>query len=41
VLQDPTDPLSIRADLQIGDNSHPNAAGYLVMADAIDLNLLK
>ena len=41
VLQDPTDPLSIRADLQIGDNSHPNAAGYQVMADAIDLNLLK
>lgn len=40
-LRDPSDPLQINPALQIGDNLHPNAAGYKAMADAVDLDLFK
>ena len=38
VVQDPGNPLRIRADLT-GDFVHPNSTGYKLMAEAIDLKL--
>lgn len=38
VVQDPQNPLRIRADLT-GDYVHPNTRGYRLMGDAIDLGL--
>lgn len=38
-LQDPTNPLRLRPELDSGDHLHPDDAGYEVMADAIELSL--
>jgi lysophospholipase L1-like esterase len=40
VVQDPQNPLRIRADLT-GDYVHPNTRGYRLMGDAIDLGLFR
>ncbi len=40
-LRDPNDPQQINPALHIGDNLHPNAAGYKAMAHAVDLDLFK
>ena len=37
--RDPAAPTKFKADLQMGDNLHPNAAGYEAMAAAVDLGL--
>jgi lysophospholipase L1-like esterase len=37
---DPARPGYIKAEFDKGDHLHPNAAGYKVMADSIDLTLL-
>ncbi len=39
-VQDPAEPLSIRADLT-RDHVHPNSAGYKLIADSINLDLFK
>jgi len=39
-VRDPADPQRLRPDLDTGDHLHPSAAGYRVMGDAIDLQLL-
>ncbi|KAA2252700.1 SGNH/GDSL hydrolase family protein [Solihabitans fulvus] len=39
-LADPADPGRLRADDDFGDHLHPNAAGYLAMAKAVDLDRL-
>jgi len=39
--RDPVNPKHMRDDLQIGDHLHPNDNGYKIMADAIDLALLR
>ncbi|RJQ79231.1 SGNH/GDSL hydrolase family protein [Pseudonocardiaceae bacterium YIM PH 21723] len=39
-VADPADPERIRPDLQAGDWLHPNDAGYLVMAQAVNPDLL-
>lgn len=38
--RDPAHPSRLRADVDGGDHLHPSAAGYRIMADAIDLSLL-
>ena len=38
VTRDPADPSKLRADVDGGDHLHPSAAGYRLMADAIDLS---
>jgi lysophospholipase L1-like esterase len=40
VMQDPSDPKSMRSDLNSGDHLHPNDLGYQTMANAIDLDAL-
>jgi len=40
VARDPNRPSHIQAAFDSGDHLHPNDAGYKVMADAIDLQLL-
>ncbi len=40
VTRDPADPSRLLAAYDSGDHLHPNAAGYHVMADAIDLSTL-
>jgi lysophospholipase L1-like esterase len=40
VVQDPASPLSMRKDLT-RDFVHPNSTGYKLLAESIDLNLLK
>ncbi|MBX6364869.1 MAG: SGNH/GDSL hydrolase family protein [Gemmatimonadetes bacterium] len=40
-LRDPADPTRLRPDADTGDHLHPNAAGYRMMADAIDLALFR
>ena len=39
-LRDPLDPDRLNPAFDSGDHLHPNAAGYAVMAAAVDLNLL-
>ena len=39
IVADPNDPDRLRADLQVGDNLHPNAAGQRAMGEAISLSL--
>lgn len=41
VMRSPNDSTRLRADGDSGDHLHPNAFGYRVMADAIDLSLFK
>lgn len=41
VMADPANPKRLRADLQTGDNLHPNAKGETVMGDAIPLSLFR
>lgn len=38
-MKDPANPLRIRGDYQIGDNLHPDDAGYAVMANTIDAQI--
>jgi len=40
VTRDPANPRHIRAEFDSGDHLHPNAAGYRVMAESVDLALL-
>ena len=40
-VRDPAHPARMREELQTGDHLHPNAAGYKVMADSIDLSVFK
>jgi len=40
-VQDPAHPSKLRADFDVGDHLHPNAAGYEAMAAAVDLGLFK
>ncbi|NUZ07083.1 GDSL-type esterase/lipase family protein [Piscinibacter koreensis] len=41
VIRDPANPRLMIASLQIGDQLHPNDAGYAVMGNAIPLDLFK
>ena len=41
VLRDPARPGRLRPGLDSGDHLHPNAAGYAVMAEAVDLSLFR
>lgn len=41
VMRDPADPDRLRPDLDSGDHLHPNDIGYKVMADSVDLGMLK
>ena len=40
-LRDPAHPARLKAELDVDDHLHPNAAGYKAMADAVDLGLFK
>ena len=40
VVRDPANPKHIKAEFDSGDHLHPNDAGYVAMADAIDLGAL-
>jgi lysophospholipase L1-like esterase len=40
VVRDPANPKHIKAEFDSGDHLHPNDAGYVAMADAIDLGSL-
>ncbi|HEX3785502.1 MAG TPA: SGNH/GDSL hydrolase family protein [Pseudonocardiaceae bacterium] len=41
VMQDPSNPVALNPSYDSGDHLHPNAAGMQVMANSIDLGLLK
>jgi len=41
VVRDPSDHARILAAFDSGDHTHPNDAGYSVMAEAIDLSLFR
>ncbi len=41
VVRDPVQPTRLRPDLSSSDGIHPNDAGYLAMANAIDLSLFR
>ena len=41
VTRDPADPSRLRPDFDSGDHIHPNDAGNIAMADAIDLSLFE
>jgi len=40
-LRDPSDPLKLLTVYDSGDHLHPNDEGYKVMADTVDLNMIK
>jgi lysophospholipase L1-like esterase len=40
VVRDPANPKHIKAEFDSGDHLHPNDAGYVAMADSIDLGSL-
>lgn len=40
-VKDPAQPTRIRADFDVGDHLHPNAAGYKAMAESVDLELFR
>jgi lysophospholipase L1-like esterase len=40
VVRDPANPRHIKAEFDSGDHLHPNDAGYVAMADSIDLGAL-
>jgi lysophospholipase L1-like esterase len=40
ILEDPAKPGHLAQAYDCGDHVHPNDAGYLVMAKAVDLKLL-
>jgi len=40
VVRDPANPKHIKAEFDSGDHLHPNDAGYIAMADSIDLGSL-
>ena len=41
ICRDPAHPTRLRAEVDSGDHLHPSAAGYQIMADAIDLKLFE
>lgn len=41
VIRDPAHPISMQARYDSGDHLHPNDAGYVAMANAIDLSVLR
>jgi lysophospholipase L1-like esterase len=40
-LRDPADPTRLRSEADTGDHLHPNAEGYRLMAEAVDLTLFR
>ena len=40
-VRDPAHPSKLKAELDVGDHLHPNAAGYEAMANSVDLGLFK
>jgi lysophospholipase L1-like esterase len=40
-MGEPGNPQALRAQFDSGDHLHPNDAGYLAMAEAIDLSLFR
>lgn len=40
-MQNPDDPLALLPEADTGDHLHPNEAGYVMMAEAIDLSLFE
>jgi lysophospholipase L1-like esterase len=40
VVRDPANPKHIKAEFDSGDHLHPNDAGYVAMANSIDLGSL-
>ncbi|GIG61195.1 SGNH hydrolase [Longispora fulva] len=40
-LRDPAAPTKLRAEFDSGDHIHPNDAGYQLMADTVNLNMLR
>lgn len=41
VVRDAAQPSKLKAEFDVGDRLHPNAAGYEAMADSVDLGLFK
>ena len=41
VVRDPAQPSKVKAEFDVGDHLHPNAAGYEAMANSVDLGLFK
>lgn len=41
VVRDAARPSKLKAEFDVGDRLHPNAAGYKAMADSVDLGLFK
>ncbi|WP_408123321.1 SGNH/GDSL hydrolase family protein [Caballeronia grimmiae] len=41
VIRDPAHPISMQTQYDSGDHLHPNDAGYVAMANAIDLSVLR
>jgi lysophospholipase L1-like esterase len=41
VVRDPVHPSKLKAEFDVGDHLHPNAAGYEAMANSVDLGLFR
>ncbi|WP_343717062.1 SGNH/GDSL hydrolase family protein [Inquilinus sp.] len=41
VVRDPAQPSKLKAEFDVGDHLHPNAAGYEAMANSVDLGLFR